>query len=305
MTVLKKINIKDYKTCAALVILLAYVFLLYFLFVLTIPELLPVIIFVVSLVLIMFGLYKIGNYIFVKRRKKFSLDIFNLIKKSYKDDPWMVCIGFTLLFLAVAEYVHSFLLESPPPAGWQLWLSNLLPIFLSFGLIFKDRRYISAVFLSALIYEVPWNFDFFGRVYANKVVFGGQADYMYSLYYSNKLHFFFNLNHMWLLPISLIGVIKDGIYKNGYLLIGAWSIIINLVTWVLTPAESNINCVRMLCDFGPRINYVLNDFVMLTKIHPLIYLVAWTLLPILVIIFPLNMAFYYLKPIVLKIKKKL
>lgn len=240
----------------------------------------------------------IARYIFTAEVRdtlpRFTLAAFDRLIRQYRTHSWMVALGFTFLTVALIEYSHPSASNSPIEPGWYLWLSNLLPFFLSYALIFGSKRYMTFVFLCALVYESTWSTDFYGRVFFNWAPFGGQADYMYGLYLENKLFFFSNLNHVWYLPVSLWGLVKLGVDRWGFLTVAFWAMVINMTTWLVVPESSNINCVRQPCNFGLKINNILNPLADYSRRAPFLYLILWTLLPVPIIFAPLNWLAYRL-----------
>lgn len=231
------------------------------------------------------------TWIFLLLFKRFGGSVINFfvrvlaeLKSNFNRDPFLFSFGITVLIIYLIELHVSIYIEligDVVDLSWLLWVSNILPLVLSYSFIFRSRTYATLGLLASLVYEVPWNVDFFGRAIFNAVPFGGLADYMFSTY---PFHFFANLNHVYFLPLFAYGVYKLGVDKNAYKLAFLWGIILVGAAKLFTLPVENANCAFHSCLKIIRL-----------ELPPTVNVLFWSIVPQLILVTPLNFLLIFIE----------
>lgn len=237
------------------------------------------------------GKYIALTLIFLLLFRRFGGSVINFfdrvlikLKSNFSRDPLLFSLGVTVLIIYLIELHVSIYIEligTVVDLSWLLWISNVIPLFMSYSFIFRSRTYATLGLLASLAYELPWNVDFFGRAIFNAVPFGGLADYMFSTY---PFHFFANLNHVYFLPLFAYGVYKLGVDKNAYKLAFVWGIILVGAARLLTLPGENANCAFHSCLKLIRL-----------ELPPAINVLFWGIGPQLILVTPLNFLLVFIE----------
>ena len=181
-----------------------------------------------------------------------------------KDRRILFIAGFILIFIGAADFIFTLLFE---PFYNLFWFSNSITLLLGLALVLMNRLFMGAMLISSMA-ELPWAIDFIGRLFFGNGVFGSITEYMFKDFGFSSLDFYMELEHLLVVPIALYGASKIGVHKNSYLISSAHVILLNMLTFALTPASKNINCIYHLCFLKEDI-FNMNNAA---------YLIIWTIL---------------------------
>lgn len=157
-------------------------------------------------------------------------------------------IAFFLLFVVILnQYLH---LEKWSEVYEVLWFCNAAAIGTAIAFLIHSRTLMSSVLIAATAAQAKWIYDFVLMVLFNESA-GRTLLYMDSSEMGYLVPAISILLHFILIPLTFYGV-----YKMGFSL---WGIVMCLSIWVfsllpvsffMTPADSNINCVFYPCDLS-------------------------------------------------------
>ncbi len=183
---------------------------------------------------------------------------------NQKDRKRLLFVGIILVIIGAVDFIFTLLFE---PFYNLLWFSNAITLLLGLALIFMNRLFMGAILISSAA-EIPWVVDFIGRLFFGKGIFGNVTEYMFKNFGFYSINFYMELDHLLVIPIALYGAFKIGVHKKSYLISSAHIILLNILTFYLTPAQKNINCIYHLCSLKEGIS----------NFNDAAYLIIWTVL---------------------------
>ena len=149
------------------------------------------------------------------------------------------------------KIAHTAYVAALVPAYWRhygpgnfLWFSDLALIGMVPALWREDRRLTSALAITALLPEVPWNLGYFTRLFTGRELFG-LTHYMFdpkNPYWIRALSLF----HVWLPPMLLWSVRRLGYDPRAFRFQVAAGEAVLAASYVFTNPEENVNWV-----YGP------------------------------------------------------
>ncbi len=162
-------------------------------------------------------------------------------------------LGIILLIVVVFHLYFHYINVNNSVYAELLWYCNIASLFLFFGLIKKNSKIITSVFLTAIGAQLFWIIDFL-----RLIVFGESFGRTNWLLQSESLVFWISVSlHALLIPISFLGLLAYGFSKKGFILGGIIFIIILLpLTFYTTSVSDNINCIFYPCDLNIESNSI-------------------------------------------------
>ena len=153
------------------------------------------------------------------------------------------------VYLALSAVVNAGYYSMVYGAGASdlLWFCNVAMILAAVGFFTKNSRLLSAVLAAAISAQFFWIFAdlayLAGKGPAGRLHWLGGRNSFFS--------FLFDLNyHFSVIPLAALGVWKRGYHRRAYVTVVSIFLPLLVVTWYITQAKDNINCVFYPCDVG-------------------------------------------------------
>ncbi len=141
-----------------------------------------------------------------------------------------------------------------------LWFCSISLLVLSLGFILKSPALMISFLSVALIAQIDWTLDFFSYILFSKAL-TGNASYVFD-YGHTPLEFFNSLRHLFMIPLTLLGLkyIKKTSKKSWFVTL-VFITILGIASFVLGMPEENLNCVFKPCwpipfSMPPFLNFI-------------------------------------------------
>ncbi len=149
------------------------------------------------------------------------------------------------LMIVLWSILDSYLLIKYESWPQLLWFCNIAFFILAIGFYFESPIIVTFVLIGAIGFQIPWVLDFLFHLAFGHRLFG-VADYMFGYGFHN-IRFYVELNHLLILPFSFYGVKKFGLSGNAWILGGALTIFITIMSYKFSSYYDNINCIFYSC----------------------------------------------------------
>ncbi|MGA2130553.1 MAG: hypothetical protein ABSG05_03005 [Candidatus Pacearchaeota archaeon] len=190
--------------------------------------------------------------------------------------------GLYLIFLSLLAFANAF---AHPEIASPLWFCYIAVLLIGLGLFYRKSDIVAMQVNIMAIPVLVWNIDFYHYLITGKTLWG-ITDYFF--FSKDRLSNFITLQHLYVIPITLVFLYFFGSYKKDlwkYSFIEAIGIF--ALSWFFTNQSANVNCVFKSC-----INFL--------NITGIFYQIFWFAAMVLMV-FLTNSLFSYLMD---KIKKR-
>lgn len=180
-------------------------------------------------------------------------------------------LAYLSIFLILAVLFNLYTNTLHWSDGWTeiFWYCDIAAVILAIGILFKKTYLFSGTLIMAIPAQLIWIFDFILKVLGFSGF--GRTELLFSLPFTTILTSI--IIHIILIPIAIYSVIIYGFDRKGLWVSLIFSTVLLLISFFVSPYDSNINCVFYPCDI--RFEDSLSSSFYFTKEYLLLEILKW------------------------------